>query len=65
MADTKGISLQAARATKYEVFQTAASNAAIPDCLQKDASSQLGLDAFTGLLRGAALAVAAVRGKCK
>lgn len=65
MADRKGVSLQAERANKYEVFQAAANEAAIPDCLARGTSSKLGLDSFKGLLVIPALAAAAATGKCK
>jgi len=65
MADRKGGSLQAERANKYEVFQAAANEAAIPDCLARGTSSKLGLDSFKGLLVIPALAAAAATGKCK
>jgi hypothetical protein len=65
MADRKGVSLQAERANKYEVFQAAANEAAIPDCLARGTSSKLSLDSFKGLLVIPALAAAAATGKCK
>ena len=65
MADRRAIAMQAERQTKYEVFQAAASNAVIPDCVAKGTSTKLGLDSFQGLLAIPALASAALMGKCK
>jgi hypothetical protein len=65
LADRKGIALQAQRAIRYEIFQTAASNAVIPDCLAQGTTTKLGLDSFKGLLSIPALATAAAMGKCK
>jgi hypothetical protein len=65
MADRKGVALQAERANKYEMFQTAASNAVIPDCIAQGTITKLGLDSFKGLLAIPALATAAAMGKCQ
>lgn len=65
MADRKTIALQAERANKYEVFQSAANNAVIPDCLARGTTTKLGLDSFKGLLAIPVLATAAAMGKCK
>jgi hypothetical protein len=65
MAVRKGVALQAERQTKYELFQTAASDAVIPDCVAQGTITKLGLDSFKGLLVIPALATAAAMGKCK
>lgn len=65
MASRKGIALHSTRLSKYDEFQHATENAVIPDCLEKGASSKLGLDSLKGLLVIPALAVSALRGKCK
>jgi len=65
MADRRAISLQAQHQTKYDVFQDAASNAAIPDCMAHGTTTKLGLDSIKGLLVIPALAAAAAMGKCK
>lgn len=65
MADRKGLNLRTQAPTKYDDFQSAAARAVIPDCLERGASSKLGLDSLKGLLIVPALALSAMRGKCK
>ena len=65
MAERRGVNLRAQTPTKYDEFQIAAERAVIPDCLAKGTSSKLGLDSLKGLLVVPALAVSAIRGKCK
>ena len=59
MAEASGKELNTPIATKYDRFQTAAEQAAIPDCLSPQGSGGIGLFAIP------VIAFAAATGKCK
>jgi hypothetical protein len=65
MAERKDVNLRVQTPTKYDEFQIKAERAVIPDCLARGTSSKLGLDSLKGLLVVPALAISAIRGKCK